>query len=112
MRIIPGAVKCIPETGLWMTTYGPSLMRGTGGMPVPVSMWTAAEPDLVESTTEVAVTVKLPVVEPAVYSPLVEMAPPVADQVTAVLELPVTAAVNCWVAPGCSVTLVGATVTL
>jgi len=27
------------------------------------------------------------------------MVPPVADQVTAVLLLPVTVAVNCWVAP-------------
>ena len=42
-------------------------------------------------------TVKFPVVWPAVYRPAVEMVPPVAVQVTAVLELPVTVAVNCWV---------------
>ena len=33
----------------------------------------------------------------AVYSPLVEIVPPVADQVTAVLLVPVTVAENCWV---------------
>ena len=31
------------------------------------------------------------------YSPLPEIVPPVADQVTAVLLVPVTVAVNCWV---------------
>src|SRR5690242_14026104 len=40
------------------------------------------------------------------------MVPPVAVQVTAVLEVPVTVAVNCWVWPGWSVALVGAMVTL
>ncbi len=39
------------------------------------------------------------------------MVPPVAVHVTAVLELPVTVAVNCWVCPGCNVALVGETVT-
>jgi hypothetical protein len=34
-----------------------------------------------------------------VYRPLAEMEPPGADQVTAVLELPLTAAVNCCDAP-------------
>ena len=35
----------------------------------------------------------------AVYNPLAETVPPVADQVTAVLLEPVTAAVNCCVPP-------------
>ena len=34
--------------------------------------------------------------------PLVEIVPPVADQVTAVLVVPVTVAVNCWVPPVCT----------
>ena len=39
--------------------------------------------------------------------PLVETVPPVADQVTAVLDVPVTVAVNCCVAPVCSDAEVG-----
>jgi len=60
---------------------------------------TLAEADFVESAALVAVTVKVPAVLGAVYKPPVEMVPPVADQFTTVLLLPVTAAVNCWVAP-------------
>ena len=60
---------------------------------------TCADPDLVLSAAEVAVTVKLPVADPAVKRPLVEIVPPVAVQVTAVFELPVTVAVNCLVWP-------------
>ena len=64
------------------------------------------------SATEVAVTVKLvPAVDPAVYKPAFEIVPPVAVHVTAVLELPVAVAVNCWVCPVCSVLLVGEIVT-
>src|SRR5690348_2241897 len=60
------------------------------------------------SATEVAVTVKfVPAVDPAVNRPVLEIVPPVADQVTAALELPVTDAVNCCVCPGWSVTVVG-----
>lgn len=55
--------------------------------------------DLLESAALVALTVYVPAVLGAVYKPLVEMEPPVALHVTAVLELPVTVAVNCWVAP-------------
>ena len=40
-------------------------------------------------------------------SPEVEMVPPVAVHVTAVLEEPVTVAVNCWVRPACTVAVVG-----
>jgi len=64
------------------------------------------------SAAEVAVTVKFePAVEPAVYKPDVEIVPPVAVHVTAVLDDPVTVAVNCCVCPTCSVLLVGLTVT-
>jgi hypothetical protein len=42
-----------------------------------------------------------------VYSPELVMLPPVVDQATAVLVVPVTAAVNCCVAPELSVTLLG-----
>ena len=49
-------------------------------------------------TESFAVTVKVPVVEPAVYSPVLLIVPPVADQVTAVLAL--SFSVNCCVPPG------------
>src|SRR6185369_9567385 len=76
-------------------------------------MVTVAVALLVVSAADVAFTVKLvPAVVPAVKSPLVETVPPVAVQVTAVFELPVTVAVNCWVPPGDSVALVGEMVTL
>ena len=59
---------------------------------------TVADADLVVSATLVAVTLYVPAAEGAVYRPLVEMVPAVAVQVTAVLLLPVTVAVNCCVA--------------
>jgi hypothetical protein len=49
----------------------------------------------------VAVTVKVPAVLPAVKTPA-EIVPPVADQVTAVFELPVTVAENGFVLPDCT----------
>jgi hypothetical protein len=72
---------------------------------------TLADADFVVSATEVAVTVKLPAVDPAVNNPLLEIVPPVAVHVTAVFEVPETVAVNCWVCPGCKVALVGETLT-
>ena len=66
---------------------------------------------MVVSAAEVAVTVKLPAVDPAVKRPVVETVPPVAVQLTAVFEVPVTVAVNCWVAPVCTVAEVGEIVT-
>ena len=63
-------------------------------------MVTCADADFVESATEVAVTLKLPAVDPAVNRPLAEIEPPVAVHVTAVFVLPVTVAVNCFVCPG------------
>src|SRR5207253_1622484 len=73
---------------------------------------TIALADFVASATEVAVTVKAPVAEPAVKRPAVVMMPPVAVKVTAVLELPVTVALNCCDCAGNNVTLAGERVTL
>jgi len=64
---------------------------------------------LVVSATLVAFTVQVPAVLGAVYSPVEETDPPVADQVTAVLVVPLTVAVNCCVPPVLIVALVGAT---
>ena len=64
-----------------------------------------------ESATEVAVTLKLPAVVPAVNNPLLDTVPPVPVHVTEVLELPVTVAANCCVCPVCRVELVGESVT-
>ena len=41
-----------------------------------------------------------------------EIVPALADQVTAVLLVPVTVAVNCWVAPDSTLALAGETETL
>jgi len=48
----------------------------------------------------------------AVYRPEALMLPTVADQVTAVLELPVTVAANCWTPVTGTVALAGATATV
>jgi hypothetical protein len=90
-----------------------------GGLTVTVNGGTSvtvALPDWKLSATLVAVTVTdcWPAMLPgAVYSPLEEMLPTLglSDQVTAVLVVPVTVAVNCWVPPGPSVTLSGLTET-
>jgi len=60
---------------------------------------TAAEADLLVSAMLVAVTTKLPVVMGAVYIPPVEIFPPLAFQLTAVLLVPLTLAANCWLLP-------------
>jgi hypothetical protein len=59
---------------------------------------TVADADFELSATLVAVTVYVPALPGAVYRPEIEIVPAVADQVTAVLLLPVTVAVNCCVA--------------
>jgi len=83
-------------------------MRGTGGRPVvPVVTLTPAVALLLVSATEVAVTAKFPAAVPAVKRPAVVIVPPVALHVTAVLLLPVTVAVNCFVAPAATVAEVG-----
>jgi hypothetical protein len=48
----------------------------------------------------------------AVYTPLELIVPPDADQVTAVLVVPVTLAVNCWVSPASSEIEFGVTLML
>jgi hypothetical protein len=63
---------------------------------------------LVESAALVAFTVQVPAVLGAVYSPVEETDPPVADQVTAVFVEPLTVAANCCVPPVLIVALVGA----
>jgi hypothetical protein len=60
-----------------------------------------------ESAALVAVTAKVPALLPAVYRPEEEMEPPVADQVIAVFEDPVTVAENCFVEPVCTEAEVG-----
>jgi hypothetical protein len=69
---------------------------------------TLADADLVASAALVAVTVKLPVADPARYAPVDEIVPPVALQLTAVLVDPVTAAVKSCIPPEVRVALVGA----
>jgi hypothetical protein len=103
------AVNCLvvftarlAEVGLMLTT--------TFGTTVTVAL-----ADLVRSDLLVAVTVCVPGVEGAVYSPLPEMVPvvefpdltPSTDQVTAFFEVPVTVAVNCFVVVAGTVALVG-----
>lgn len=70
---------------------------------------TVAVAFFVKSAALVAVTyvVFIVVTAGAVYSPEVVMVPVVVDHVTAVLVLPVTAAVNCWVFPENTVAVVG-----
>ena len=72
---------------------------------------TVARALLVASATLVAATVAVTAVNGAVYRPVVEMLPPplATVQVTAVLVVPLTAAVNCCDAPVVSEVLVGAT---
>jgi hypothetical protein len=70
-------------------------------------MVTVAEADFVVSACEVAVTVAvvwLATDAGAVYKPEADSVPaPVSDQVTAVLVVPLTVAVNCCVPPPFSV---------
>src|SRR5436190_1114255 len=80
--MVAGAVKRMPETGLWITTKAPSVWRGMGGN--PLSTRTAAVASLEGSATGLAVTTKLPAACPAVKRPVDVIAPPVAVQVTAV----------------------------
>jgi hypothetical protein len=86
---------CVPpvcneaEVGLMLTAT-----VGGGSLTV-----TAAEADLLPSAMLTACTVNVPAVAGAVYMPVPEMVPPVADQETAVLLVPATVAVNCCVPP-------------
>jgi hypothetical protein len=75
-----------------------------GGLEVTV---TVAEAVLVLSAALVAVTVKVPGVLGAVYKPLAEMLPPLVDQLTAALLVPLTLAANCRVLLVCREAVVG-----
>jgi hypothetical protein len=77
-------------------------------------MVTAAVAVLLGSATLVAITVAVPAEAGAVYTPLLDTVPaPLATlQLTAVLLVPLTAAVNCRALLVVSVVLVGATPTL
>lgn len=93
LPVTPAVNVCVPPVNIEAET-GEMVTETTGALTV-----TVAEADLVESAALVAVTVKLPAVLGAVNRPDVEMEPPLADQVTAVLLEPVTVAVNCCVPP-------------
>src|SRR5262249_37177956 len=84
------------------------IMRGRSLL-LWVTMFTVALADLDVSCVLVAVTWNDPVAWPAVNRPAVVMVPPVAVQVTLVLTVPVTVAVNCCVPPANSAAVVGDT---
>lgn len=86
------------------------MVTATGGGEASVTV-TVEDADFVVSATLVAVTVNVPAELPAVYRPAELTVPPVAVQLTAVFVLPETVAVNCWVAPVCTLADVGLTVT-
>jgi len=79
----------------------------------PAVTTTDAVPDVLVSAALIAVTVTfvLTVTVGAWYRPALEMVPTDADQVTAVFELPVTNALNCWVPADGTVAVAGETVT-
>ena len=91
-------------------------------MPAGCTIVTAADADLVGSDVLVALMVTVAgdgAAADAVYSPVDEIVPqevllqPVPDtvQVTAVFDVPVTEAANCWLAPALVDTVVGVTLT-
>jgi hypothetical protein len=75
---------------------------------------TVAESDFVGSVAEVAVTLTVVLVATrgAVNSPVAVIVPALAVQLTPVPEVPITVAVNCWVAPDATVGAFGETVTV
>ena len=109
---------CVPEVGTLALTGDTATVTTVAAVTV-----TAAEADFVVSACEMAFTVTvagLGTVVGAVYNPAVEIVPVVVFppvtlftcQVTAVLEDPVTVAVNCCVAVVCTEADVGDTETL
>src|SRR5579872_2038216 len=103
------AVNCCVPPGASVIDVGFTVTCTVGAA---ACMMTCAEPLFVVSATDVAVTLKVPAVNPAVNKPLVLMEPPVAVHVTAVLVVPVTVAVNVFVCPVCKVNVDGFTVTV
>src|SRR5262245_60655411 len=86
------AVNCCVAPAKIAADGGFRLTTTTGGGVLTV---TVAVTNLLLSAKLVARTVNVPAVAGAVYKPEVEIVPPVADQVTAVLLVPLTVAVNC-----------------
>ncbi len=84
---------------------------GAGGAAAGALRVTDACADFAVLAVLVAVTVKAPAVAPALNRPEVEIVPPVADQVTAVFDAPVTVAENCCALPVWTFAEVGLTVT-
>jgi len=102
-----------------LTVAGLTVTLVTVGEPPPLVTVTVAVPDLLVSTVEVALTVKVVAVSPAatVRFPsviLVPVMPPVTVHVTvcAGLLVPVTVAENACVPPFCTLAVEGLTVTL
>jgi hypothetical protein len=92
----------VPTVAPW-TAY-PKVLGGAAGVTVTVAeaLWLGSA-----WLVAVTVTVVLALTVGAVKSPELETDPAAADQVTAVFVVPVTVAVNCWVAPEATVAVVG-----
>ena len=80
--------------------------------PEVVATVTVADADFVVSAALVAFTVYIPAVLGAVYNPELETIPALADQVTAVFQLPETDAANWTCPPGITVGALGVTETV
>jgi hypothetical protein len=110
------ALLVVPVTVAVNCCVVPAFTVGAEGEMVTETMGTAtvmfAVADLAVSCTLVAVTVAEPMVWPAVNRPVCVIVPLVALHVTALLEALATVAVNCWVAPGATLAVVGDTVTV
>jgi hypothetical protein len=106
------AVNCCVPPVVTVVLAGEMLTLIAGVL--PAVMVTAAVAVSLGSATLVAITVAVPAEAGAVYTPLLDTVPaPLATrQLTAVLLVPLTVAVNCRVLLAVSVVLVGATPTL
>ena len=96
----------------WLWPAFKLMAVGLTATPTGGSSVTAALADFVGSATDVAVTVRLSVVETTVgatYEPVDERVPIIGfiDQVTEVFVVPVTEALNGWLWPPCTMTAVG-----
>ena len=108
----PAALKG-PEYAVPATATGKDLVVMLSGVGESTVIVTDAVPDLVASATLVAITVALvlTVTVGAWYSPVLEIVPVEADQVTATFEVFVTRAVNCLVPADGTEAVAGETVT-
>ena len=103
------AVNCTVPLVVIVVLFGEDADDEAGAVTVTVAVAL-----LVGSATLVAITVAVPAEAGAVYTPLLDTVPPplATLQLTAVLLVPPTVAVNCTVPLTVSVVLVGATLTL